>query len=560
MDLLEHQRMLTAIASGLVGSADADDVVQETFLRALTQPPRDTSTSVAPWLVTVAKNLAMDVLRHRGRFVDLPEDEENEAVGALPAEHSPTSLLAGLGQLSEGEVAVLLLRDWMDLDVDEVAAALGTSAGSVRVLHHRARRKAAVEAPLVDALAAVDRFVTWLLGRAVEGLPVVGDRPYDPGLTQGVLTAYLRLLDAMIELAGVHEDSGVEGRARLSRGIAKSTLGHPDAVDDLERALALGANRDLAEVRLVQLLVTRGDMERALDISLAALDRSVGEERFRPIHHRVAARVHQARGNAAAAAPHLDALRALSEGDARTAYAAFARAGVAMDEERFADARTDLLVALTRNRAAAGHSRNEAVILNNLVFATYSVGDLDEAEDWAAEGLALARNDGAARSESVLTGNAATIAALRGRFEEAVAGYERAIALCTENDQLRDAEIFRAQMAAVEHQRGNVEDAAAVLEGVVLRLAAVPGVSLAARVQHLAALAELGRADVAMFDALANEARNHPSLLRALGLYRLLQPRDPSAIARALEEPGGSALAERVARVVLARVSSTRPR
>src|SRR5204862_2983865 len=165
MDLLEHQRMLTAIASGLVGSADADDVVQETFLRALTQPPRDTSTSVAPWLVTVARNLAMDVLRDRGRFVDLPEDETHAPMGALPAEHSPTSLLAGLGQLTEGEVAVLLLRDWMDLDVDEVAAALGTSAGSVRVLHHRGRRKAAVAAPLVDALAAVDRFVTWLLGR-----------------------------------------------------------------------------------------------------------------------------------------------------------------------------------------------------------------------------------------------------------------------------------------------------------------------------------------------------------------------------------------------------------
>src|SRR5436190_12069573 len=116
-------------------------------------------------------------------------------------------------------------------------------------------------------------------------------------------------------------------------------------------------------------------MNRAMEISIAAIGRNV-EERFRLIFHRVAARVHQARGDAAAAKPHLDALRALSDGEARTAYAAFARAGVAMDEERFADARTDLVVALTRNRAAVGHSRNEAGILNNLVFAAYSAGDL----------------------------------------------------------------------------------------------------------------------------------------------------------------------------------------
>src|SRR5204863_7687902 len=133
----------------------------------------------------------------------------------------------------------------------------------------------------------------------------------------------------------------------------------------------------------------------------------------------------------------------------------------------------------------------------------------DEAESWAAEGLALARNGGTARSESLLTGNAATIAALRGRFDDAVSGYERAIALCTQNDQLRDAEIFRSQMAAVEHQRGNVGEAAAILEGVVQRLAPMPGVSLAPRIQHVAVLAELGRADVAMFDALAIEARDH---------------------------------------------------
>jgi RNA polymerase sigma factor (sigma-70 family) len=206
--------MLTAIASGLVGHADADDIVQETFLRALTRPPRDTNAPVAPWLAAVARNLSLDLLRTRGRFVELSDDERSVPSPA-PADLRGPALLAGLGQLTEGEVAALLLRDWLDLDVDDVATALDTSAGSVRVLHHRARKKAAVAAPLDQTARAVDRFLTWLLNRANQGLPVVGQRAYDPVLTQGVLVAYLALLDAMIELAQRSGDRGVEGNARL---------------------------------------------------------------------------------------------------------------------------------------------------------------------------------------------------------------------------------------------------------------------------------------------------------------------------------------------------------
>ena len=553
MELLAHQRMLTAIASGLVGPADADDVVQETFLRALAQPPPDADAPLAPWLVTVARNLAFDVLRQRGRFVELPEDEVETGAAAPPTVPASPMLLAGLGSLSDGEVAVLLLREWMDMDVDEVSDALDTSAGTVRVLHHRARKKAADPAPLSDALKALDRFLTWVLGRAVAGLPVVGGRTDDPGLSQGVLVAYLGLLDAMIDLARSHGDNAVEARARLSRGIARWTLGRLGAVEDLDLAIELGADRTLAEARLAHLLYVRGDTDRALAAALSALGRGDHVEQHMLLH-RVAARVYVARGDHVSAEPHLAALRAFGESNAATAQAAVVRAAIAMDEERFADARADLLVALERSRAAESHSRHEATILNNLAFAAFSAGELDEARAWAEEGLVVSRSTGDERTIGHLIGNRATAAHLAGRLDEAASDFEAAIGICDAKGQKLIAAVVRTRAAALQHQRGDVEGAVARLDAVVSDFADAPGVSLLARIHLLAARAELGSADERAFDDLAPEARSRPSLARALALYRLLVERDVASIERALADAKGSAPADRVARAILERV------
>jgi RNA polymerase sigma-70 factor (ECF subfamily) len=46
-------------------AADADDLVQETFARAMKSPPADTDEPWRPWLVCVAINLGRDLLRRR---------------------------------------------------------------------------------------------------------------------------------------------------------------------------------------------------------------------------------------------------------------------------------------------------------------------------------------------------------------------------------------------------------------------------------------------------------------------------------------------------------------
>ena len=64
----EHKRLLWGLCYRMTGSAaDADDIVQDTFVRALEKPPADMEAPLRPWLVKVAMNLSRDQLRRRRR-------------------------------------------------------------------------------------------------------------------------------------------------------------------------------------------------------------------------------------------------------------------------------------------------------------------------------------------------------------------------------------------------------------------------------------------------------------------------------------------------------------
>ncbi|MCA9513264.1 MAG: sigma-70 family RNA polymerase sigma factor, partial [Myxococcales bacterium] len=60
------RRHVWGLCYRMTGSAaDADDLVQDTFERALTRPPADLSRGLRPWLTKVALNLGRDALRRR---------------------------------------------------------------------------------------------------------------------------------------------------------------------------------------------------------------------------------------------------------------------------------------------------------------------------------------------------------------------------------------------------------------------------------------------------------------------------------------------------------------
>ncbi len=156
-----HERFLWGLCYRLTGSAaDAEDLVQETFVRAMERPPANIDEPWRPWLVRVAMNLGRDLLRRRRRraYVGpwLPSPIETGEECSPPA-HEPTvdgvttegrydllesvsfAFLLALEALSPQQRAVLLLRDVFDYSVREAAAALGMSEPNVKTTHHRAR-------------------------------------------------------------------------------------------------------------------------------------------------------------------------------------------------------------------------------------------------------------------------------------------------------------------------------------------------------------------------------------------------------------------------------------
>jgi RNA polymerase sigma-70 factor (ECF subfamily) len=152
VSLEPHRALLWKLCYRMTGSAaDAEDLVQETFARAVERPPPDRGSPIRPWLVQVALNLSRDHLRRRKRRsyigpwlpspVELAEDDFEPGPDARYdlAESASFAFLLALEALTPGQRAVLILRDVFDHSVEETAAALGVKPGAVKTLHHRAR-------------------------------------------------------------------------------------------------------------------------------------------------------------------------------------------------------------------------------------------------------------------------------------------------------------------------------------------------------------------------------------------------------------------------------------
>ena len=135
----EPLRRYAARVLGSVGAAD--DVVQETFLRALRTPGCPVEPAQARlFLFRIAGNLMVDQWRRRRR----------EACQALPTPiplHEDPALRLDMARLFERlslrERQLIWLAHVEGADTGDIAKAVGVGAASVKVLLHRARKKMA---------------------------------------------------------------------------------------------------------------------------------------------------------------------------------------------------------------------------------------------------------------------------------------------------------------------------------------------------------------------------------------------------------------------------------
>jgi RNA polymerase sigma factor (sigma-70 family) len=162
---------LRAIAVRILGSeADADDVVQETWLRL---SRTDDIDDLPAWLTTVVTRLCLDQLRKRRTrsAAETRESADPAAVDpeadALLAEQMGDAMQVVLDALAPAERAAFVLHDVFGYPFDEISAVMGRSGTAVRQLASRARRKvqgvpepAATQAGRAESHRIVDAFLT----------------------------------------------------------------------------------------------------------------------------------------------------------------------------------------------------------------------------------------------------------------------------------------------------------------------------------------------------------------------------------------------------------------
>ena len=159
------RNLLFTVAYEMLGSAaDAEDVVQETWLRWAGRRPRDRARPArvpGPDHDAPGPDRLRTLRRRKETYVGpwLPEPlltAPDVAEDVELADSVSIAMLLVLETLAPTERAVFVLREVFDVDYDEIAAAVDKSPAAVRQVAHRARAHVAARRPRVDVSAAVD--------------------------------------------------------------------------------------------------------------------------------------------------------------------------------------------------------------------------------------------------------------------------------------------------------------------------------------------------------------------------------------------------------------------
>ena len=179
-----HRSLLFTVAYELLGSAaDADDVVQETWLR-WAEVDRSAVREPRAYLVRIVTRQALNRLRTLARRREdyvgewLPEPlltGPDVADDVELAESVSIAMLTVLETLAPVERAVLVLREVFDVPYEEIGEAVHKSSAAVRQIAHRAREHVAARRPRTAVSRAeqqrvVDRFLAAVTAGDLQGL------------------------------------------------------------------------------------------------------------------------------------------------------------------------------------------------------------------------------------------------------------------------------------------------------------------------------------------------------------------------------------------------------
>lgn len=150
----EHRESAYALALGFLrNKEDALDLCQTAFVKAFENLGRfDGTRPFRPWLLRIAHNACLDVLRRRKRASERPmapeedfQDPRRGPTDCYEAAETRRRVWDGLGGLSQAHREMIMLRDFQELSYGEIAEVLGIPIGTVmsrlsaarQVLRHR---------------------------------------------------------------------------------------------------------------------------------------------------------------------------------------------------------------------------------------------------------------------------------------------------------------------------------------------------------------------------------------------------------------------------------------
>lgn len=154
-----HSRNVYKVAFRVTGNAeDAEDVVQDTFLKAYRQLDRfESRASFGTWLHRIAMNCSVDLLRSRPKREQAEEVDVLEQMGSAQATatgthgHSPERLTASaqvgdrvqaaMSRLSPLERAAFVMRLYEGCSIEEISTALEIRTNAAKHSIFRAVRK-----------------------------------------------------------------------------------------------------------------------------------------------------------------------------------------------------------------------------------------------------------------------------------------------------------------------------------------------------------------------------------------------------------------------------------
>lgn len=140
-----YEPVARAAAVAILGDSHlAQDVLQETFLRAYTKLGKLADRSrFGPWVLKIARREALRT-RHRRRYVDAalePDDLQAAAESNGRLDEDSRELLNAVGRLPDHEQVAVVLHYFKAQKVETIALMTGRTTGTVTKQLSRARRR-----------------------------------------------------------------------------------------------------------------------------------------------------------------------------------------------------------------------------------------------------------------------------------------------------------------------------------------------------------------------------------------------------------------------------------